>query len=186
MELKINEDVLTVLDETLNILEVREEKDIVELSEVSNHVVHNMSVYQDEDSISIAVLIYSIYKVIERPGFLSDANYRRVVDLLKIAKGYLEQDNISKYRAAIHRLFTLIGSIDRQLKLYIEEVVTKARIKKGGGLFEHGLSLGRAAELMGISQWELQEYVGRTQIFERDAFGDDVKARLRFARKLFR
>ncbi|MBW3003669.1 UPF0175 family protein [Candidatus Woesearchaeota archaeon] len=186
MEPKIKEDILKILNETLDILEVREEKDILELSEVSDHVIHNASIYQDEDSISIAVLIYSVYKVIERPVYLAESYYTKITELLKAAKDYLDKDNVQNYRKAILRLFRLIGAIDRKLKMYIEEVVTKARIKKGSKLFEHGLSLGKAADLMGISQWELMEYIGRTHVFEKEMFVDDVKARLRFTRKLFK
>lgn len=185
MEDKIKEDILAILEETIGILQVREDKDIMELSEVSNHVIHNASIFQDEDSISIAVLVYSIYKVIERPVYLAEENYSKIQKLLKSARDFLEKDNVQNYRKSILRLFRLIASIDKKLKMYIEEVVTKARIKKGGKLFEHGLSIGRAADLMGVSQWELMSYIGRTHIFEREKFVDDVAGRLKFTRKLF-
>ncbi|MEA3430680.1 MAG: hypothetical protein U9R08_05385 [Nanoarchaeota archaeon] len=186
MQSTIKEDILLILEETLEILEIREDKDILELSEVSNHVIHNASIFQDEDSISIAVLVYSIYKVIERPVSLSDDYYIKIRNLLRESHDYLSQDNIQNYRKAIVRLFRLIGAIDKKFKLYIEEVVTKARIKKGGKLFEHGLSVGRAAELMGITQWELMQYIGRTHMFEKEKFVDDVKGRLNFTRRLFK
>ena len=185
MEPKIKEDILNVLAETLEILKVREEKDIIELSEVSNHVIHNASIYQDEDSISVAVLVYSIYKVIERPVFLEEDYYKKIQALLKEAKNNLMKDNVQNYRKSVKKLFALIDRIDKKLKLYIEEVITKARIKKGSKIFEHGISVGKAAELLGISQWELMAYIGRTELFEKEKFVDDVKGRLRFTRKLF-
>ncbi len=79
--------------------------------------------------------------------------------------------------------FDFINKIDTKLKLYIEEVISKAKVKKGSKLHEHGLSIARTAEVLGISQWELMNYVGKTTISTVD--GVDVKTRLNFARKLF-
>ena len=63
MEDKIRNDILDVLVKSLNA--VRNE-DVKEIKEQSNHVLHNASVYQDKYSILVAVMIYSISKVIER------------------------------------------------------------------------------------------------------------------------
>jgi len=185
MEERIKKDILTVLLETLDILKLREESDVLELSKVSDHVIHNASVYQDEDSISVAVLIYSIYKIIERPMYLDEKSYRLIEGLIKEAKTYLEKDNVQNYRKAIIRVFRLIGKLDLKFKMYVEEVVNKARIKKGSKMFEHGISAARAADLMGISQWELLQYIGKTEVFDKEVFVDDTIGRLKFTRKLF-
>ena len=58
----IKKDILTVLNKLVEILKVKEESDIVDIRELSNHVIHNASVFQDEDSISIAILIIHYQK----------------------------------------------------------------------------------------------------------------------------
>ncbi|MBW3015098.1 hypothetical protein KY330_01635 [Candidatus Woesearchaeota archaeon] len=186
MQPKIKEDILKVLDRALEILEIREEKDILELSELSNHIVHNASIYQDEDSVSVAVLIYSIFKVIERPSYLEQKYYTKIIDQLEKSRDFLRADNIQNYRKEMKRLFSLISTIDKKIKLYIQEVIDKARITKGSKIFAHGISLGRVAELLNVSQWELMNYIGKTQIFEKEPFKLDVKKRLNFARGLFK
>ena len=185
MQPRIKEDILAVLERAIEILKIREEKDVFELSELSDHTIHNASIYQDEDSISVAVLIYAIYKIIERPAYLEEKYYSQIQNCLSDAKKFLKRDNIQNYRKAIKFCFKVISKIDEKLKMYIEEVITKAKIKKGSKIFEHGISVERVAGLLGISQWELMQYIGKTQIFEKEKFVDDVKARIKFTRELF-
>lgn len=179
----VKKDILQVLSDTISVLEVEEERDVADLRELSNHTVHNASIFQDEDSISIAILIYSLSKVIERRE--GKLNYGTILSLLKNAKKNLEQNKINDYRNTIKKLFNFISTIDTKLKLYTEEVINQAQIKKGGKLYEHGISLARASEILGISQWELMFYIGKTRLTDA-AGGINIKERLNYARSLFK
>lgn len=180
----IKKDIVSVLSKLIGILSVKGEKDIIEVRELSNHTIHNASVFQDEDSISIAILTYSLSKIIERKQ--GELNYNNIVTLLKDAIDYLTKNNIDGYRETIRKMFNFISTIDTKLKLYIEEVINQAQIKKGGKLYAHGISIARAAEILGISQWELMNYIGKTKIVDRFEEELNVKNRLSFARGLFR
>lgn len=182
MDEVVKKDILQVLSDISGILGVEEEKDIAELRELSNHTIHNASIFQDEDSISIAILIYSLSKVIERRE--GKLNYKVLLKLIRDAKKNLGQNKVDEYRRMIKKLFSFISTIDSKLKLYIEEVINQAEIKKGSKLYAHGISLGRAAEVLGISQWELMFYIGKTRIDVRGGVG--VKDRLNYARSLFK
>ncbi len=181
----IKKDILSILSDIIDILRVKEEKDIGEIKELSNHTVHNASIFQDEDSISIAILIYSLSKVIERKQ--GELGYNNIVKLLKTAYGFLNKNNIDSYRKTIRKLFNFISTIDTKLKLYIEEVINQAQIKKGSKLYEHGISLARASEILGVSQWELMFYIGKTKItdiYETERIS--LKNRIEYARGLFK
>lgn len=181
----IKKDILSILSGIINILRVKEEKDIVEIKELSNHTIHNASIFQDEDSVSIAILIYSLSKIIERKQ--GELSYNNIVRLIKTAYDFLDKNNIDSYRKTIRKLFKFISTIDTKLKLYIEEVINQAQIKKGSKLYEHGISLARASEILGVSQWELMSYIGKTKIpdvYEVERVS--LKNRLNYARSLFR
>ncbi len=182
MDEVVKKDILQVLSDVSGILHVGEEKDVAELRELSNHTIHNASIFQDEDSISIAILIYSLSKVIERRE--GKLNYKVLLKLIRDAKENLGQNRVDGYRKMIKRLFSFISTIDSKLKLYIEEVINQAEIKKGSKLYAHGISLGRAAEILGVSQWELMFYIGKTRIDVKGGVG--VKDRLNYARSLFK
>ena len=47
----IREDIIKILERVIDILAVKETKDIIELKELSNHTIHNASIFQDKDSI---------------------------------------------------------------------------------------------------------------------------------------
>ena len=95
------------------------------------------------------------------------------------------KDDLNKYRSVIKRILSDIGQCDHQLKLYIQEVIEQAKIKKATKLHEHGISIARTAELLGLSQWELQGYIGKTV---RDIPRDGMRGpeRLRKARDIFK
>lgn len=179
----IKKDILAVLGELIEILKVKEERDIVRIKALSNHVIHNASVFQDEDSISVAVLIYSLSKIIERQQ--KDLDYDKLVSMLISCISNLKNDDEEPFRKSVKGIFDFIRTIDSKLKLYIHEVINQAQIKKGCKLCEHGISAARASEVLGISQWELMHYLGKTTLI--DQFSEPVNAlkRLKTARSLF-
>lgn len=179
----IKRDILAVLSELVEILEVKEESDIVEIKELSNHVIHNASVFQDEDSISIAILIYSLSKIIERKQ--KDLDYGRVLNMLNSSISNLKNNNDDEFRKSIKSIFNFIRTMDEKLRLYIHEVINQAQIKKGCKLCEHGISVARASEVLGISQWELMHYLGKTTLIDKFSEPINVSSRLKFARSLF-
>jgi hypothetical protein len=178
----IKKDILSIISKTIEILKVKDERDLVELKKLSNHTIHNASIFQDADSTSIAVLIYSLSKIIERKFW--ELDLRSILNLLNVASSHLKKDDAYEYRKTIRKLFSLISNIDSKLKLYIEEVIRQAQIKKGSQLYRHGISLARASEILGISQWELMNYIGHTKIADIEA-KVDTRSRLNFARRLF-
>lgn len=180
----IKKDILEVLKGLIDILNVKEETDISQIKELSDHTIHNASIFQDEDSVSIAVLIYALSKLIERS--MQDMDYARFISILTDAKNYLEKDNFIFYRRTVNKSIKLISKIDSKIKYYIGEVVNQAQIKKGSKLFQHGISIARAAEILGITQWELMNYIGKTRIIDWYEFENiSVNDRIKYAKKLF-
>ena len=179
----IKKDILAVLTELVEILKVEEESDVAQIKELSNHVIHNASVFQDENSISVAVLIYSLSKIIERKQ--KDLGYNKVLIMLKLCISDLNNNQDELFRKSIKNIFNFIRTIDEKLKLYINEVINQAQIKKGCKLCEHGISVARASEVLGISQWELMHYLGKTTLIDQISEPINVSYRLKFARSLF-
>lgn len=177
----IKEDILDVLSQAVQILGIDPHPEHA-LSELSNHVIHDASIFQDDDSVSIAVLIYALSKVVQH-CCEKNIEYRYIAKEIKIAHEFLSKNDTAGYRAAIKELFEQIKTIDEKIKLYIQEVLDKAKIKKGSKMHEHGISIARTAELLGITQWELQNYVGKQQEFELAEM--PARKRLEIAREMF-
>ena len=63
MEPIVQQDITNVLAQVLKALH---DDDTTALLELSNHTIHDASIFQDEDSISFAVLVYALSKTIQR------------------------------------------------------------------------------------------------------------------------
>lgn len=176
----VAKDITETLGKVINALSA---SDYSAMSELSNHVIHDASIFQDDDSVSFAILVYALSKTLQR-CVESGIAFTKFQQALDDAYAAIKTENFDSYREKIHSLFALIQSTDTKLKLYIEEVVHKAKIKKGGKLHEHGISLARTAELLGIGQWELMNYIGKTKFVET-LREEDVKKRIAVARRLF-
>lgn len=175
----------TIKEDLLHVLRmgrvVIEKNDSFALRELSNRTIHNASIFQDEDSVGIAVVFYSLSKIMERGKLDTD----RFVSLISRAESSLTNDDTDGYKSAMKALFEEISRADQKLHKYIGAVVEQAEIKKGGKLYDHGISMAQAASVLGVSQWELTSYVGKTSMHEAYPSRTDVKKRLDFTRGLF-
>ncbi len=182
MNPKIRSELLFDLEQTIKILDVREPKDIEELKDLSNHAIEDVALYKDLDVISITVFIYSIYKIIQQ---LNPVDYQRIVQELKIAKQALDKNNFKSYNQSIRRLYHIINKSSSKTKEHLQDVMQAARIKKSTALLEKGLSIGQAAGLMGLSNWDLQQYAAKTTALEMRTQSMPATLRLQKAFAIF-
>jgi len=163
------------MKEVGNILRIlREAKKFVEedrandLKSLSNQTVHEATISQDADNIVVAVLVYSIGKVMERDHYRNMEGwqefYGAVVKNLGLAAKALEKENIKNARIYLGRIRNSLNKIEGDLGRYIKDVFRKAEINKAFKLYEHGLSSEATAELLGVSLWDLSSYIGQSNI----------------------
>jgi hypothetical protein len=185
MEEKVRVDVLAVLDYLGRGIS---KGDLELLKNSSDKTLHNASLYQDEDSITIAVIAYSLYKVFSRErlhGKKSFGTFRnKVLNELTGAKDFLKRGDLKNYSKLVKKVLALIGKLERKFGMYITEVLQQAKIKKGGRVFEHGISAGRASQMMGINTWELRSYIGHTKLTDVTK-PKDVSVRIENVRRIF-
>ena len=173
----IRVDILKVLDSSSKMIE---RQDIVGLKELSNHTIHNASIFQDQDSVTVAVVIYTLAKIFERENAVD----KSVIPIINNSKKSLFDNRIEEYRLNLKKLYDIIKEKDSKHKMYVQEVISQAGVKKSSKIYEHGVSMAQAASILGVSQWELMDYIGKTNIpdtFERI----NLKQRLSNARKIF-
>jgi len=173
-----------------NSLEAISKDDIRKLRDLSNKVINSSSVFQDEDMITMAVITYSLSKIFERTDYRKYSGwhlfFETTINSLRGSLFALENNHIENFEKEIKNIIDVIDKLDNKLKNYIKDVIRDAQIARGSRLYEHGLSLGRTAELLGIDKWDLIEYAGKTGIAEvREGMTVNVEKRLRFARGLF-
>lgn len=174
----VNDDIFAVLQ---NAIKSVKEGDLFALREESDHIVHSSAIYQRQESIQTAVIIYALAKILERGKTIDAA----VLDAMQHAAEYIKAGNLKGFNTEIKGLFDMIVKVDDQLSKYMQHIITEAQIKKGSRVYEHGISLGKTAEIFGLSHWELMKYIGNTKMSEETADTVPVRQRLLFARQLF-
>ncbi len=179
IDVSVKKDIIAVLENSINAIK---NADIVALRDESDHIVHGSAIYQHQESIQTAIVIYALSKILER-GKTIDA---RILSAMKKAIEFMRVDNYRGFNTEIKNMLDMISTVDNQLSRYMQHIITEAQIKKGSKVYEHGISLGKTAEMFGISQWELMKYIGKTRMSEYSAETIPIERRLQFARGLFK
>lgn len=175
----VKRDIIDVLGKAMDALRNGESKT---LRELSNHTLHNSSIFQDKDSVNIAVVVYALSKIVDR----EKPDSSEVADFIEEARKCLENDDVKSYEDNLTKAMDLVAEYDKKMDLYVRHILNQAGIKKGSRIYEHGISLARAAELFNISQWELMKYLGQTNIPDKlGEGGSGLDTRLEHTRKLF-
>ncbi len=182
MEEVIKKEILYDLNQAIIILEKRETKDVEELRILSDHGIEDVAVHKNLDLISITVLIYSLYKI---AASIPNKDYQQLLQELRNAKNSLEKNQLGKYNAGIRTLFQLVRKCNAKVKVHLQDVMDAAKIKKSAALFEKGLSIGQAAGLMGLSNWDLQAYAGKTTALDQHEESIPAEKRMQSALALF-
>jgi hypothetical protein len=188
MDKEMRKHLVQMLSKTIDILEKREKGDIYQLKELSDHIIKDASIYQDIDAVQVAIIIYSLYKIVKD---FPDPDYQKLYRVLQRARDSLQENKLREYNASFKEAFSIIRTCDRKIckadrtKEYVEEVFHAARIKKGLSLFKHGVSVGKAADMMGITTWDLMKYLGQTKVMEDYQEIIPARNRLKYAIQLF-
>lgn len=181
------ENVLWILKETKTAVE---KEDVIKLKELSNHTIHTSSIQQDPDNVAVAVVIYSLSKIIERKKYTYykewPSFYKNYLKSIDSAIAALEKEDIENFRENINNIRKEINKLSGRFKKYIQDVFRKAEINKASRIYEHGISMEQTAKLLGITIWELAEYAGQTGISDVDlSITMPIKQRIKQALEIF-
>jgi hypothetical protein len=145
------------------------EKNASWLRELSNQTIHCASVHQDSGSIVTAVLVYSLSKLVERKDFAKIKGWDKMVhdlsELFTLAIKAAMENEEEEYNKNMGRAREVLDSFG-SIKKYVDDVMRKAAVNKAAKVYEHGISLGQAASLLGLTNWELAEYTGQGKTAE--------------------
>ena len=174
----IKNDLQSIIQNTIRKVE---KEDTFALADISDHTIHNASIFQDKESLTIAVIIYALSKLGDKLRLIK----RELIPQLRQSLQYLKATNFKAYDKTIEKVVRTISRIDKKMNLYIQHIINRPEIKKGSKIYDHGISLGQTADILGLSQWELMNYIGKTKL--SDKFDDQINVleRINFARSLF-
>lgn len=186
------------MQEPNNILRIFQEaklaikdEDTIKLKKLSDQTIHTASISQDPDNIAVAVIIYSLSKIIERkenyktkPGW--NKFYENLVSYIDSSINALKKNNKKEFRVCLKSIRNSINKLSGKLKIYIKDVFNKASINKASRIYEHGISMEKTASLLGITMFDLASYAGQTGISDVPlSRTSNVKNRIKLAMEMF-
>lgn len=185
--MKERENILNILIETEQTIK---NDNPAPLKRLSDQTIHSASTTGNPDNIAVAVIVYSLGKIFERQDYHSMKgwpNFRRIVlSSLKYSIDDLKQNNEEKFRKDFILIRKAINKISGKLKIYINEVFKNAEINKASRIYEHGISFGKTAKMLGVSMYDLATYTGHTGISEVPLNQTiNVKTRIKMLEELF-
>lgn len=141
-----------------------EQENTKELRDLSDRTIHAASVYQHTDYILVATIIYALSKIVERKDKINIQNWnsfiREVSSLLSIAISSIQRGKHHQFVKFLGKTKYYMENSSPNIKPLIEELWRKASINKASKIYEHGISLAKTTKLLGVTPWELSEYIG--------------------------
>jgi len=183
------ENILKILEGTKASIQ---KSDTVTIKNLSNQTTNTAALTHDSDNIAIAVIIYSISKLLEREDYKKLSGWNEFYNT--IFKGIdniitsIKSNDEAKIKANLDCLRNSLVKVSGSLKKQIQDVFRKASINKASKLYEHGISMEKTAKLLGITMFELANYAGQKQEISDAPIvrGIDVKSRIKLAMDMFR
>jgi hypothetical protein len=185
------------MEEEGNILRILEETkiafekgDVVSLKNLSNQTIHTASTKQDPINIILAVIVYSLSKILERTDYkkYKDWNvlHKTIHSSIDNSIAAVKKKDEAKLKKSLELIRNSVRKLSGNFKQYIEEVFRKASISKASRIYEHGISMEKTAKLLGITMYELAEYAGKTGIPNMpEGKTTDVKSRIKLVESFF-
>lgn len=175
---EIKRDIIAIIDDAVKLIRSGNPYD---LKELSDHTIHNASIFQDEYSVTIAVIIYSLSKILSK----NIKSRGKFAGLMQRARKAMEADDLKGYKSATSLIMDLISKLDSRFGKFVDDVISQAQIRKASKIYDHGISLGQTADMLGTSQWELMQYVGASRGTDSPYERPDTIEKLKYTRRLF-
>lgn len=185
------ENVLRIFEETKVAID---KEDVVKLKSLSNQTTNTASLTQDPDNIAVAVIVYSLSKILEREDYKSLPGWKKFYTTcsgcIDAVINAIKNNDQKKVSQELNHLRESVGNVSGNLKKHIQDVFRKASINKASKIYEHGLSMEKTAKLLGITMFELANYSGQKEEVSESSHPQtskpiDVKSRIKLAMEVF-
>ncbi len=159
---------------------------------LSNQTTNTAALTHDPDNIAAAVIVYSLSKILERGDYKNLPGWKKFYDVYINAIDNiitaLEKNDDKLYRQNVETIQKSMNNVSGKLKDYVQDTLRKAKINKASKIHEHGISMERTASLLGITMYELANYIGRRDFDNQEldlSKEVKIKTRVKTAMEMF-
>ena len=103
------------------------------------------------------------------------------------AENAIKKNNDDIFRESLENVMKSVSKLSPDLQKNVQDVLRKASINKASKIYEHGISMGQTAKLLGITLYELADYAGQRQDRNVPLFNTfSVQERIKLAMEMFK
>lgn len=167
-----------------------EQQDGSKLKDLSDQTIHSASVYQHTDFVLVAVITYALSKILERKERLPLKNWqgfvKEISNFLSISIGALQRNKQKLFVITLEKTKHYLQNYSEITKPIIQELLRKASINKASKIYEHGISMAKTTKILGVTPWELTEYIGEKESPHNNINKTiDIKDRIKMTMEFF-
>lgn len=172
---------------TRNYFKVR---NIPKLRSLSNDYTRDLLVFQDSLFLDLSLATLVICNVLEKPRFWKYDDWLKTVfkleEKLDACIAQAKAKDIRALKNTLNIIIDLACAVDDKDKRFVENIIIHGKVKIGSTLYAQGLSIGRAAEISGVSKEKIFQYSGKTLINDRFGKTMSMRERVNNVKSIFR
>ena len=157
------------------------------LRKLNDHILRSAVIEFSKPWYILAVLSYVLGKITSKPRYLKKEMEKFMFPIEKclddLAKNADRYDEI-EWTGAFANLELKIKNLESGDPRFINGLMTKGKLKVAATLYAQGISLGLAAEMTGMNKQDVQNYAGKTMMFDRVKEEQTILERMKNARQL--
>lgn len=158
-----------------------EAEDDAFLRNLATELARKAAVNQDKMEAQLAVIAYSLSKILTKPHFQRSQNWPRyrhaIISALRDAEEGRESNVIERVERTIRR-------IDAEDGHFVKNIVDKAKSKMAAIAYSVGISTTLAARLFDADMHDLFDYVGKMKIHDEGPIKIGIRERINALRRL--
>lgn len=165
-----------------SIIENLEKLNIRGLRSSGGYLARKGALKESHNYLEAAAVAYALSKILQH-DFPKEVwgDYRtKVLDLLRS----IDVSDDTDVEMKLDQTLEVIGEFDSKTGKFSQNLRERSRINKATTAYSSGLSIGKAAQLSGVTEWHIMAYSGSTRLSDEIGVTKEISERLKKAREV--
>lgn len=159
-----------------------QEEDITLLREMGAKLARVGAITESHQCLEAGAISYALSKLLQHE-YPPDTWGQFKKDILELFNE-IDVNDMDLTDSSFDSIFEMISEFDKKMGKFSWNLKIKAMANKATTAYASGLSAGKAAQLSGVSKWEILSYAGKTRLPDEIGLSNDLIVRLENARRV--
>jgi len=163
-----------------------EKRSARKLKKLSSKLMRELAIHYSEKRFAVTLLAYVLYKITSKHRLMDgrDREVSKIVSSLNEFSDCIDTCNDKTFNRTFNKVKDSVDHLEESDPRFLLNLVNKGKLKIGATIYAQGFSLGKASEMTGIDKHDIQNYAGKTYMFDRVKEEKTIFERIDIARRL--